>query len=695
MLYEEGFTQNREISWLRYNERVLEEALNTSVPLLERLRFVSIFMSNLDEFFMVRVGSLIYEDKDGDDEIDEKSGMDPGAQLRAIQSMIPGLLLKKDMTLAKVEKELFDAGIKRYEPEYWNESVRSRCFDFFRDSIKSRLRVKILDSENKMPAMEDGRSYMIAMLDAELEDRIGVIDIPKDIPQVFVLSRGEKGRRSFIYVLTEDIIKMFADTLFVPFVPLEIHSISIARNAEAGPEERTANTAEEMRRILKKRKKAGIDKLTIDGKPGRKLNEYIKNSLNLRSENIYVTARVDMSYIDALIEAIPEEISKSHLYKPFKPYNQMLEIKGSVIEELENRDILSAYPYDSMDVLLELLREAAFSDKVREIRITIYRLADNPKICEYLIYAARNGKTVKAVLELRARFDEEKNIAWAERLSNAGCMVYYGMDKYKVHSKICQIVLSDEMGQKEYITQLSTGNFNEVTAKRYTDFALLTHDQRIGKAASLLFKDIIKDRFGDDESEEALKDRYSPLLVSPVNMREKLVKLIRREAAKKEKGFIFLKLNSLSDKKMMEELMEASCSGCRIYLIVRGICCLLPGIEGCTENICIVNLLGRFLEHSRVYIFGEGPDEKIYISSADFMSRNLNRRVELACKITDENNKSRIRDMIKMNYLDTEGGRVMMPDGSYALKESEERIDSQCMFLLRFSSSASVGKYMV
>lgn len=692
MLYEEGFTQNREISWLRYNERVLEEALNTSVPLLERLRFVSIFMSNLDGFFMVRVGTLLNEEDDADDGLDERSGMDASDQLRAIQSMIPGLLIKKDMALAKIENELFDAGIKRFEPEYMNDKMRSRCFDYFRDSIKPRIEARIIDIDRKMPALREDRAYMIAMLDAELEDRIGLIDIPADIPSVFVLSRGESGSRSFIYVLTEDIIKMFADTLFVPFVPIEIHRIQISRNAGLDEEDRLASSAKEVKQILKKRKKAGIDKLAIDGKPGRRLGEYIKKALNIRDENIYTTSRVDMSYTDALIDAVPENRRNKHLFSAFRPYNQMNDIKGSVMDELKERDILSAYPYDSMDVFLNLLREAAFADSVEEIQITIYRLADNPKICEYLIYAARNGKRVRAVIELRARFDEERNIKWAERLSNAGCRVYYGSPGLKVHSKICQIVLTNGRGKKEYITQLSTGNFNELTARKYTDYALMTRDPAIGASASMLFKDIIKDRIKDDDS---APDRFSPLLVSPVNMRDELSALIRREAAKGEAGFIFLKLNSLSDKRIMEELMEASCRGCRVYLVVRGICCLLPGIEGCTENVCIVSLLGRFLEHSRVYMFGSGENEKLYISSADLMSRNLDRRIELACEVKDGKIKSRIRDMVVQNYLDTAGGRVMLPDGSYALKESDEVIDSQCMFLLRFSTSASVGKYMV
>ena len=317
--------------------------------------------------------------------------------------------------------------------------------------------------------------------------------------------------------------------------------------------------------------------------------------------------------------------------------------------------MLSCYPYDSMDVFLGLLREAAFSSEVREIRITIYRLASNPKITDYLIYAARNGKKVRVVLELRARFDEEKNLAWAERLKAAGCRVYYGMDKYKVHSKLCQIVFDDG-----YITNISTGNYNEKTAKLYTDMSLITSDPAIGKAASRLFKDICKEKVGEKD--------YSPLLVAPVSMRKELLKLIKREGKKGKDGLIFLKMNSLSDDKLIEALMEASCRGCQIRMIVRGICCMLPGVENATENVCIVNKVGRFLEHSRIYIFGSGKDEVMYISSADFMPRNMDKRVELACPVRDIEIKNRIREEMQSVYMDMDKGRVLTQEGRYVRK---------------------------
>ncbi len=665
MLYEEGFTQNREISWLRYNERVLEEALDDSVPLFERLRFIAIFVSNLEEFFKVRVGSLLGEDDEGDDQIDEKSGMTAADQLRRILDLVPGLLMRKDMAYSIVESKLAGAGVERLETWQLDDEDRGRCFDFFREKIRDRLTVKVLDAGDPLPAMDEEKPYIISVLDAELEDKFGFIDMHENMPLVLVLPGDH-----FRYVLTEDIIKMFADTLFIPFVPLGTYVTDIARNAEAKGGTGGANTAVEMRDALRRRKNYPADKLITDGRPGKKLTEYFARNLDLDARQMFTTTRIDFSYVDELAEKMPDDLLGRLSYKPHKPYDQTSEIKGSIMKAVKKRDWLSAYPDDSVDLLIGLLREASFSDEVKEIRITIYRLASNPRIADYLIYAARTGKKVRVILELRARFDEEKNLKWAEKLSNAGCRVYYGTDKLKVHSKMCQIVtehvFKDGRAEKRYITQISTGNYNEKTAKQYTDLSLITYDQEIGKAASALFKDICKERIKAGSRKD--KDAYGPLLVSPVSMRNNILSLIRRETKKGKAGRIFFKVNSLADNEIIEALMEASCAGCQVRMIVRGICCMLPHIEGCTENVCIVNRVGRFLEHSRVYIFGEQLNEVMYISSADLMSRNLDRRVEVACRIKDDKIRDRIRGLMYDAYCDMEKGRVLLPDGRYARK---------------------------
>lgn len=704
MLYEEGFTQNRELSWLRYNERVLEEALDDRVPLFERLRFIAIFDSNLEEFFKVRVGSLLGEDDGGSDEIDERSGMTAGEQLRQIHSLIPGLLLRKDMAYAAVEAKLAEAGIERLDPEQLGEEDRGRCFDFFRDEIRDRIGIRICSSGEAMPELDEERPYIIAELDAELEDRFGLIDIPEGLPKIFVLGRSEgtgdgaaeasEGISFRLrYVLTEDIISMFADTLFIPFVTLEVRTIDIARNAEWGPDAGRANTAGEMRRIVDIRKNAPADKLIADGKLGRNLKKYLCEGLGIDERQIFSTTRTDLGYINELAQLIPDASKKELMYRPHIPRDRSAELEdryGSILEAVKNRDILSAYPFDSMDVFLNLLREASFTRNVKEIRITVYRLAENPKITDYLIYAARSGKKVRVVLELRARFDEERNLAWAEKLRAAGCRVYYGTDRYKVHSKLCQIVEENGAGETGYITQISTGNYNEKTAGQYTDLSLITADRKIGKAASRLFRDICRERIGAAQAEDLKKGgrAYGQLLVSPVNMRSGILRLIKREAEKGAYGRIFIKVNSLSDGEVIEALMEASCRGCQVRLIVRGICCMLPGIPGCTENVCIVNLVGRFLEHSRVYIFGEGADELMYISSADLMTRNMDRRVEVACPVRDSSARNRIRRIMHLVYIDTEKGRVMTPDGSLRKKAGRLRTDSQSVLSQQSGRSA-------
>ena len=569
------------------------------------------------------------------------------------------------MAYSIVESKLAGAGVERLETWQLDDEDRGRCFDFFREEIRDRLTVKVLDAGDPLPAMDEEKPYIISVLDAELEDKFGFIDIHENMPLVLVLPGDH-----FRYVLTEDIIKMFADTLFIPFVPLGTYVTDIARNAEAKGGTGSANTAVEMLDALRRRKNYPADKLITDGRPGKKLTEYFARNLDLDARQMFTTTRIDFSYVDELAEKMPDDLLGRLSYKPHKPYDQTSEIKGSIMKAVKKRDWLSAYPDDSVDLLLGLLREAAFSDEVKEIRITIYRLASNPRIADYLIYAARTGKKVRVILELRARFDEEKNLKWAEKLSNAGCRVYYGTDKLKVHSKMCQIVtehvFKDGRAEKRYITQISTGNYNEKTAKQYTDLSLITYDQEIGKAASALFKDICKERIKAGSRKD--KDAYGPLLVSPVSMRNNILSLIRRETKKGKAGRIFFKVNSLADNEIIEALMEASCAGCQVRMIVRGICCMLPHIEGCTENVCIVNKVGRFLEHSRVYIFGEQLNEVMYISSADLMSRNLDRRVEVACRIKDDKIRDRIRGLMYDAYCDMEKGRVLLPDGRYARK---------------------------
>ena len=563
MLYEEGFTQNREISWLRYNERVLEEALDDSVPLFERLRFISIFVSNLEEFFRVRVGSLLGEDDEGIDDPDPRSGMTAAEQLRRIHDLIPGMLIKKDMAFAEVESRLAEEGVVRMSQDNLSELDRGRCFDFFRDRLRPHITAQLIEPGDSLPVMDENRPYIIVSLDSELEDRFGILDIPRDLPYIFVLNRGRSEKWPFRYILTEDIIRMFADVFFIPFITTEVCTIDIARNVESAGDSYGKNKPSEMRELIRRRRTAPADKLIVDGYLNKSLRELLVKELSLDRRQIFHTTRVDLSYLDELEANVPERLREKLFYPEHTPRDQRQMTTGSVIGYIRKRDVLSAYPYDSMDLFLELLREASVSDEIREIRITIYRLASNPVIAEHLMRAARYGKKVRVLLELRARFDEERNLAWAEKLRRSGCRVHYGPEGYKVHSKLCQIVTEDRSGRRAYITQISTGNYNEKTASKYTDLSLITADRTIGESADRLFRDIWKEK--TDRNTE-----YGPLMTAPHSMHEEILRYIRRETAKKTAGRIFFKVNAITDKDIIEALMEASCAGCRIRMICSG-----------------------------------------------------------------------------------------------------------------------------
>ena len=670
-LYQEGFTQNREISWLRYNERVLEEALDSSVPLFERLKYINIFETNLEEFFRVRVGSLIAAEKD-DDEIDEKSGLSARSQLDEIDSIVRPLIKKKDEIYIDLEKKLSDKGVKRID---YSDLTQNELFEidrYFREDIKPNLRVKILRNEFDFNDIDENKIYVITELLIDGNLQYGIVEIPSEINQI-VVYRDEYNFKIIKFILLEDIIKHYISSIFFPYHSSGVYTIRIARNAEIELGE-SDDMLSEMKEVVKKRKVSAIDKLIIDGEPSKSLHSFLLRNMYLDEKQIYISHRISLSFLSELEEVIPNETRASLFFKEYEPFNQLSLGHGTILDRVRKEDILSHYPYDSMEPFLQLLRESSESREVSEIRITIYRLSSHPEIVEHLINAANNGKTVNVLIELRARFDEENNIDWAEKLKASGCNVYYGSNKYKVHSKICQIVMNPE--NPKYITQLSTGNYNEKTAKLYTDFSLITYDQRIGLPVNEFWNDLINKENG----------KYDNILTSPKSMKKEILRLIDRETKKGSEGRIFIKVNSLSDEEIIESLMYASCSGCKIRMIVRGICCLLPGVEYCTENIEIVNVVGRFLEHSRVYIFGQGEDEAVYLSSSDLMSRNMNKRFELAFPIYNKKLKQRIKAIMYLNFFDNKKGRKLNSKGEYVEKgfalSSKQIIDSQKLLMV-------------
>lgn len=680
-LYYEGFTQNRELSVLRFNERILEEAADPSVPLLERLRFVSIFSSNLDEFFMVRVGALTSEYEDGSEKIDEFSGMNTEEQLESINEYAEELLKKKDEIYSHIMDELRARGINMLEYADLTPYERAYADQYFDDKVKPHLEAKLIDV-NELPFIGNGIPYIIGTVYTESGDRVCLARVPEELSPMISFAASDAPENSFRYMLLETLIKERMGDIFAPFHVKEKISFILTRNGEVKIEE-TGDAVGDMLDAVKRRNTAEVDRVLLDREPGKLIRDYLINELNLKNKQIYVTRRVSFDFIDDFIDRIPDRLKSDLVYEKFEPFDPLSTRKEPIIEILKNEEMLLSYPYDSMEPFLNLLETASEDERVKEIRITIYRLSSNPRIAEYLMKAARNGKKVKVLIELRARFDEEHNIEWAERFKEAGCRVYFGNDDYKVHGKLCQIVLK-ENGEESYITHLSTGNFNEKSAKLYTDFAFMTSDRRIGEDADELFGRLIKGKTATCKH----------LAVAPETLYDTLIRYIRREAEKREKGWIFIKCNSINERNLMEELMLASSMGCKVMLLVRGICCILPSIEDCTDNVIICNLVGRFLEHSRVYIFGEDDDEVMYISSADLMKRNMHKRVEIACPIYSDALRREIKTVLNLNVRDNVKGRIMKSDGTLVKKNSNRKmIDSQ-KILMEYSC-AKRNKNMV
>ncbi len=672
-LYKKGFTQNRELSWLRFNDRVLAEATDQSVPLLERLRFISIFTSNLDEFFMIRVGSLTdmadIEEKTGEKVIDNKSGMTPDEQLEKIFEAVRPLCGKRERIFFEVERQLRAHGIYQLGYDELEQSERKNVKKYFEASVRPILSPQIVDAHHPFPHLANNVIHIGVMLRHKNKEIFGVIPVPASLPPLFYLP-GTETR----CIRTENIIFEYAESIFDPYTVKEKVIFRVTRNADVNPEDEVfadeTDFKKRMRKALRHRRRLAPVRLELSGKISGGFSDYFREKLGLTSRQIYITkAPMKMGYVSGMIARLPKPKQNALTYPKFTPvWPGAISRNESMIRQLERHDILLSYPFDSMEPFLNLVKEAAADPDVISIKITIYRLASHTKLVEHLCEAAEKGKDVTALIELRARFDEQNNIDWSERLEEAGCNVTYGFDSYKVHSKVCLITRNGKTGV-EYITQIGTGNYNENTAKQYTDLSLMTSDQRIGRDAAEFFKDM---------AIANLSGRYDHLLVAPESLKKRVLKLIDEETSKGEEGRIFIKINSLTDADIIDRLSRASAAGARIDMVVRGICCLLPGIAEKTENIRVCSIVGRYLEHSRIYCFGSGEDEKMYISSADFMTRNTQRRVEVACPVYDKTVRKEIHKIIEAVRNDNVKGRMMMTDGTYAEKiNGADPFDSQ------------------
>ena len=660
-ILEQGYTQNRELSWLQFNARVLAEAEDENVPLLERFKFLAIFTSNLDEFFMIRVGSLCDMAAVDKEHTDSKSGLTAKEQLHLIYKAVEPLYARRDAAFSDVDSKLSAIGLRRLTMDSLAPDEQKYIKRYFKDIIAPVLSPQIVDSHHPFPHLEGKVLHIAALLSHKKTERLGLLPVPASLPPVVFLPDAPSR-----YILTEDILLAYADHVFEMYDVLEKTVLCVTRNADIQVDDETfgvegGDFRKKMEKLLRQRRRMAVVRVEINRPISDHFKEHLRSRFEVSDAQIFLsrTAPLKLGYAFSLGEHLPEKKRAFLSDAPFTPQQPaMLSAGQSLLKAALQRDILLSYPYESMEPFLQMIREAANDPAVLAIRITIYRLASKAKLVEYLCAAAENGKDVTALIELRARFDEQNNIDWSERMEEAGCKIIYGFEDYKVHSKIC-LITRRERGAVRHITQVGTGNYNEKTAKQYTDVSLITADERIGQDAGAFFNNMA---LGN------LSGRYSRLFVAPTSLKNNILALMDEQIAKGKDGYILLKFNSLTDIDVIGKLREASCAGVTVEMIVRGICCLLPGVPGHTENITVTSIVGRFLEHSRIYVFGRGDEEKMYISSADLMTRNTERRVEIACPIDDPAVRTRLHDILYAMQHDTVKARVLQPDGTYCKK---------------------------
>lgn len=674
------YTQNRELSWLRFNRRVLEEAMDGTVPLLERMKFVAIFTSNLDEFFMIRVGSLYDLISVDNKATDNKSGMTAQEQIQAIYEEVAPLYKERDKTYADIKKQLHPYGICGLDFRELTPQEKKYVKKYFKEQVLPVLSPQIVDSNHPFPHLLNKEIYVVVNLcfqnkelpDVENKGLLGIVPVPQFISDILYLP-GEDTR----YIRMEKIIMEFLDIVFEQYQVSDANYICVTRNADISPDDEDYAASEDfrfvMQRTLHKRKRMAAVRMEAASPLNKVMEKYLCEKLRITPSCIFRTKMpMKLDYIFAVAEKVPLSIRHTLCYDPFSPQQSPFLEEGRVMPQVKKRDILLSYPYDSMEPFLQLIKEASTDPDVMNIKITIYRLANKPRLVEYLCAAAENGKEVTVLIELRARFDEQNNIEWSERMEEAGCLISYGFEDYKVHSKICLITYLSR-NQIKYITQIGTGNYNEKTARMYTDFSLLTSSQEVGQDGVLFFKNM---------STKNLDGAYEHLIVSPTSLKAKVLMLMDEEILKGSGGRIIMKMNSLTDMDFIRKVFHASKAGVKVDLMVRGICCLLPGVEGKTDNVTVTSVVGRFLEHPRVFAFGEGTEQRVYIGSADMMTRNTEKRVEIACPVYDESIKRALVRGLEISLADNVKGRIMQSDGTYRKKEfSIESVNSQEVFM--------------
>ncbi|WP_233540560.1 polyphosphate kinase 1 [Collinsella sp. AF11-11] len=678
-----SYTQNRELSWLRFDNRVLDEAFDESVPLFERLKFVSIFESNLDEFLMVRVGGLSDLAELKKQPVDNKSNMTASEQVDAVMAELPGLLTRWESIFKNIEGKLNALGVHRARIDSLTPEERTFVTRYFQAYVSPVISPLVIDPRHPFPNLRNGALYLACGLDGvtDEESLLGLIEIPASMNRVVEIP---SPAGTYSYILLEDVILACLDSCFGSYKPLDRALIRVTRNADIDPDgegvEEEEDYRQHMKRILKKRLRLQPVVLAVSGSLEKATLKTIRKALELSRRSVFTCdIPLDLGYVFGIEGKIPEHLRNELLFTPFKPQpNPTIDMSRSIREQVLQGDKLLFYPYEAMNPFLDLVHEAAYDPECISLRITLYRVAKQSRLCESLIDAAENGKEVTVLMELRARFDEQNNIEWAERLEEAGCTVIYGSEGFKCHSKICQLTYREGMALTR-LTLLGTGNFNEKTAKLYSDFMLMTAHPGIGEDANLFFRNL---------SLGNLRGDYRFLGVAPVGLKPLIMRGLDREiqrALAGEPARVFFKLNSLTDREVIDKISEASCAGVRVDMIIRGISCLKPNIAGKTENVHVRSIVGRFLEHARVYAFGVDSD-MIYLSSADMMTRNTEHRVEIAFPVLDPTCRALVHEYMGVQLRDNVKARSLTSDGTWVpveRKEGEKPFNSQEFLLER------------
>ena len=674
---------NRELSWLKFNERVLEEAENPENPLCERLTFASIYQSNLDEFYMVRVGSLVDQMLLAKDIRENKTNMTPEEQLDAILARTKKLNRKRDVVYEEIMENLEQYGVHMLNFHKIEKEDRNYLERYFEAEVAPVISPSIVGKRQPFPFLRNKEIYAVVVLETKKgKEKLGIIPCSSAGIQRLIPVPGKTGT----YMLSEELILHFVSKIFKGYHIKAKSLLRITRNADIDADalyDEDLDYREFMVELIKARKKLAPIRLELsremDGDVVETLCEYLEVDKNYVFRG---DIPLDLSFVFQIQDGLRKR-TELFYEKRIPQKSPLFNSHEPILDQIAKKDRFLSYPYESIKPFLTMLHEAANDEDVVSIKMTLYRVAKQSKVVEALIEAAENGKEVFVLVELKARFDEENNIGWSRLLEDAGCHVIYGLDGYKVHSKLCQIMKKKD-GNVEYYTQIGTGNYNEKTARLYTDLSLMTADPKIGMEAARVFQALAMGETVED---------MEYLLVAPRCLQNKVLAMIDEEiehAKAGEPAYIGLKMNSLTDKRIMSKLVEASCAGVHIDMVIRGICCLIPGVKGQTENIHIISIVGRFLEHSRIYIFGTQERARIYISSADFMTRNTLRRVEVAAPIEDPDIRMQIQEMFVTMLSDNRKARSMNNKGIYKIEPFDNApLNSQEVFLQQAYDNAA------